>query len=77
MRIAENGVYRDMTVEEIAQINGQTEVPEYNTLVSQYIRERYSLDEELAINRRSDRKHRSFRNITAIVKGVKQGQEVK
>ena len=68
MKIYENGIYRDLTLEEIAQMQAEAERQEreywqsvsYDDAVSARIRERYSLDQELAISRQRDTKPEEF-----------------
>ena len=64
MKICENGYCREMTAEEIEEINLKKQNFErnkfnqmsYEELVVLYIRERYSIDEELAIQRQKETK---------------------
>ena len=64
MKIYENGVYRDLTPEEIAEIEAQTAEQErqywqntpYDEAVDAEIRKRYSVSQEFAILRQKDEK---------------------
>lgn len=64
MRVLENGVYRDMTPEEIAAMEEQAERAEreywqsvsYDEAVDAEIRKRYSVSQEFAILRQKDEK---------------------
>lgn len=60
MKICENGVIREMTSEEVEKM--RTDLPEipYEQKVTAKIRERYSLDAELAILRQRDEKPEEF-----------------
>lgn len=50
MRICENGIYRDMTAEEIAEFNSYVAEPiPYEQRVQNRIHEVYSLDDEIAM----------------------------
>ena len=64
MRIYENGIYRDMTAEEIAAMQAEAERAEaeywanidYDEAVNNKIRERYTESQEFAILRQRDEK---------------------
>lgn len=64
MRIFENGIYRDMTAEEIASIEAAQAEQErqywlttpYDDAVNAEIRKRYSVSQEFAILRQKDEK---------------------
>ena len=64
MRICENGVYRDMTVEELASMQSSKEQIEreywqnidYGEAINTKIRERYTESQEFAILRQRDEK---------------------
>lgn len=71
MRVFENGIYRDMTAEEMAELNTAEPIP-YEQRVSDRIRERYSLDEELAILRQRDTKPEEFQAYFDYAERVKQ-----
>jgi hypothetical protein len=71
MRIYDNGIYRDMTEEEIAEM--QKDIPSipYEQRVVSRIRERYSVDDELAILRQRDSKPEEFAEYNDFVEKVK------
>jgi hypothetical protein len=71
MRIYDNGIYRDMTEEEIAEM--QKDIPSipYEQRVVNRIRERYSVDDELAILRQRDSKPEEFAEYNNFVEMVK------
>ena len=71
MKIDDNGTIRDMTPEEIAEI--QTDIPHipYEQRVVSRIREVYSIDDELAILRQRDTKPEEFAEYNAFVEKVK------
>ena len=74
MRVYENGKYRDMTAEEIAEMDRvAAEVPPmtYDEAVVAKIRERYSLDQELAISRQRDTKPEEFAEFFAYCEECK------
>jgi hypothetical protein len=64
MRICENGIYRDMTPEEITEMEAQTAERErqywqtttYDDAVDAEIRKRYTVSQEFAILRQRDEK---------------------
>lgn len=60
MRINDNGVYRDMTEEEVAKMQRQELPIDYNEAVNNAIRERYSLSQEFAILRQKDEKPEEY-----------------
>ena len=55
-KVNENGIVREMTAEEIAQINSEKPVLTYDELVDAEIRKRYSVSQEFAILRQKDEK---------------------
>ena len=67
-RILHNGIYRDMTPEEIAQQQTQAEQAEaeywanisYNEAVEAEIAKRYTIGQELAIQRQRDEKPEEY-----------------
>ena len=69
MKVYENGIYRDMTEEEIAEM--QTPSVPYEQRVVNRIRERYSVDDELAILRQRDTKPEEFAEYDAFVEAIK------
>ena len=60
MRINDNGVYRDMTVEEIAEMQSQMPQIDYNEAVNNAIRERYSVSQEFSLLRQKDEKPEEY-----------------
>jgi hypothetical protein len=68
MRIYENGIYRDLTPEEVAVNQAQAEAAEheywlnipYDEAVNAKIRERYSESQEFAILRQKDEKPQEY-----------------
>lgn len=72
MKIYDNGIYRDMTAEEIAEM--QKDIPSipYEQRVVNRIREVYSIDDELAILRQRDTKPEEFAEYNAFVEKVKE-----
>lgn len=71
MRICENGTYRDMTQEEIAESNKYDFPIPYEQRVVNRIREKYSIDDELAILRQRDTKPEEFAEYFAFVEQIK------
>ena len=71
MRVYENGIYRDMTPEEIAEM--QKDIPSipYEQRVVNRIREVYSIDDELAILRQRDAKPEEFAQYNKFVETIK------
>ena len=78
MRICENGIYRDMTAEEIAELNSYVPEPiPYEQRVVSRIRERYSVDDELAILRQRDTKPLEFAEYNSFVEQIKAEERAK
>ena len=78
MRICENGIYRDMTAEEIAELNSYIPDPiPYEQRVVSRIRERYSVDDELAILRQRESKPEEFAEYNAFVEAIKLEERAK
>ena len=71
MRIYDNGIYRDMTEEEIAQMQKDIPPVPYEQRVVNRIREVYSVDDELAILRQRDTKPEEFEQYNAFVERIK------
>lgn len=71
MRINENGIYRDMTEEEIAEMQKDTPIISYEQRVVNRIRAVYSVDDELAILRQRDTKPEEFAEYNAFVEQIK------
>ena len=71
MRIYDNGIYRDMTPEEIAESEKYTPSIPYEQRVVNRIRAVYSIDDELAILRQRDTKPEEFAEYDAFVERIK------
>lgn len=69
MKVLENGVYRDATAEEIEYINSIS--MKYEERIVSRIRERYSVDDELAILRQRDTKPDEFEEYNRYVEQIK------
>ena len=71
MRIYDDGIYRDLTPEEIAEM--QKDIPSipYEQRVVDRIRTVYSVDDELAILRQRDTKPEEFAEYNAFVERIK------
>ena len=69
MKVLENGIYRDMTKEELAQLENSK--PTYEERVVSRIRQKYSIDDELAILRQRDTKPEEFAEYNAFVEQIK------
>jgi hypothetical protein len=72
MKIMVNGVIRDMTQEEIADYQNNTEKPDYKESIISAIREKYSVDDELAILRQRDSKPEEFAEYFDFVEKIKE-----
>ncbi len=78
MRICENGIYRDMTAEELAELNSFVPEPfPYEQRIVSRIRERYSIDDELAILRQRDAKPEEFAEYNSFVELIKAEERAK
>ena len=71
MRIYDNGIYRDMTPEEIAEMQKDILTIPYEQRVVDRIREKYSIDDELALLRQRDTKPEEFAEYNAFVENIK------
>ncbi|MBE6802504.1 MAG: hypothetical protein E7530_06445 [Ruminococcaceae bacterium] len=71
MKVLENGVYREMTWEEIADIELNIETPTRKEIIVSAIREKYSVDDEIAILRQRDTKPREFEEYFNFVEKIK------
>ena len=71
MRICENGIYRDMTEQEIAEMEANMPTIPYEQRIVNRIREKYSVDDELAILRQRDTKPDEFAEYNEYVEQVK------
>lgn len=71
MRIYENGTYRSLTAEEIEALKAETLAIPYEQRVVDRIRERYSVDDELALLRQRDTKPHEFAEYNSFVERIK------
>ena len=71
MRVLENGIYRDMTAAELAEMEAMSETPSRKESIIAAIREVYSIDDELAILRQRDTKPEEFENYFNFVEDIK------
>lgn len=71
MKALENGVYREMTPEEIADIELHREIPTRKEIIVSAIREKYSVDDEIAILRQRDTKPEEFEEYFNFVEAIK------
>ena len=71
MRVYEDGIYRDMTEQEIAEMEANMPTIPYEQRIVARIRERYSVDDELAILRQRDSKPDEFAEYNEYVEQVK------
>lgn len=71
MKVLENGIYRDMTPEEIAEAESFSEAPTRKEAIVTAIRQKYSLDDELAVLRQRDTKPEEFDEYFEFVEKVK------
>ena len=72
MKIYEHGTYRDMTAEEIAEMQKDFPPIPFEQRVVNRIREKYSIDDELAILRQRDSKPEEFAEYNAFVEKIKE-----
>ncbi len=70
MKVLENGVYRDMSAEELARVEAIPK-PSFRERVIARVREVYSVDDELAILRQRDTKPEEFAEYNAAVEKIK------
>lgn len=70
MRVLENGIYRELTAEELARIEAVPR-PSFRERVIARVREVYSVDDELAILRQRDTKPEEFAAYNAFVEQIK------
>ncbi|MBQ4612612.1 MAG: hypothetical protein IJB26_03565 [Clostridia bacterium] len=71
MRVLENGVYRDMTAEELERETNAPQ-PSFKERVIARVRAVYSVDDELAILRQRDAKPQEFAEYNALVERIKE-----
>lgn len=72
MKIIDNGVIRDMTQEEIAELEAMRVASDYKESIIFAIRQKYSVDDELAILRQRDTKPEEFDEYFKFVENIKQ-----
>ena len=72
MRICENGIMRDMTAEEIAEMQKNCLDTPYEQRVVNRIREVYSVDDELALLRQRVLKADEFQEYFNFVEKIKE-----
>ena len=72
MKILENNILREMTQEEIAELEAMREFPSRKEQIISAVREVYSIDDELAILRQRDSKPEEFKEYFGFVESVKQ-----
>lgn len=72
MKVLENGIVRDMTAEEIAEFEAMQVKPDYKESIISAIREKYSVDDEIAILRQRDTKPEEFEEYFKFVEDVKE-----
>ena len=70
MRVLENGVYRDMTAEELAMMESVPQ-PTFKERVIARVREVYSVDDEIAILRQANTKPEEFAAYNEFVERIK------
>ena len=71
MRVYEDGIYREMTEQEIAEIKANELTIPYEQRIVLRIREKYSVDDELAILRQRDTKPDEFAAYNDFVERIK------
>lgn len=76
MKVLENGKYKELTDEEM-NLNHKTELLSYKDRVIARIRERYSIDDEIAILRQKDTKFEEWVEYNSFVENVKIEEKVK
>ena len=67
----ENGKYIEMTAEEIEALEMDTPAVPYEQRVVNRIREKYSIDDEIALLRQRDSKPEEFAEYNAFVEQIK------
>ena len=70
MRVLENGVYRELTAEELAQLEATPQLSFRERVIAR-VREVYSVDDELAILRQRDSKPEEFAAYNEFVEQIK------
>ncbi len=71
MKVLENGIYREMTPGEIAEAQRLSEAPTRKEAIVSAIRQKYSVDDELAILRQRDTKPGEFNRYFDFVEKIK------
>lgn len=71
MRVYEDGIYREMTEQEIAEMKANKPNIPYEQRVAARVREKYSIDDELAILRQRDTKPDEFAAYNDFAERVK------
>lgn len=71
MKIYEDGIYREMTEEELSATEEVIVLPYQERVVSR-IREKYTVDDELAILRQRDTKPEEFAEYNNYVENIKE-----
>lgn len=71
MRVLENGVYRELTAEEMERFEDVPQ-PSFKERVIARVREVYSVDDELAILRQRDTKPNEFAEYNDFVEKIKE-----
>lgn len=71
MKVLENGIYRDMTAAELAEMEAMSETPSRKESIIAAIREVYSIDDEIAILRQRDSKPEEFKAYYDFVEEIK------
>ena len=71
MRVYEDGIYREMTEQEIAEMKANEPTIPYEQRIVLRIREKYSVDDELAILRQRDTKPDEFAVYNEFVERIK------
>lgn len=74
MKVLENGKYRDMTDKELSELEKNSQPIPYKERVIEQIRQKYSIDDELAILRQRDTKPQEFSEYNAFVEEIKATQ---
>ena len=72
VKMCVNGKFVEMTPEEIAELEMHRVKPDYKEQIVSAIRERYSVDDELAILRQRDSKPEEFQEYFDFVESIKQ-----
>ena len=71
MKILENGVIKELTLEEYEEKFGKLVEPTYKEKIINAIRQKYSVDDELAILRQRDSKPEEFTEYFEFVENIK------